>query len=290
MKFSIVVPSLNQARFLPDCIDSLLSQTDVDLEVIVGDGGSEDDSVQILKSYGNRISWTSGPDGGQAEAINQGFSKANGEILGYLNSDDVLLPGALSKVEEFYRNNPETELVYGEAYHIDEDGQRIAPYRTMSWSASHLGAQCPICQPAAFWKRSIWERVGGFESKLECSMDYEFWIRIFRSGGTGFHLAENLAASRDYEATKTRSRRQTVYQEIISFQKLHLGRAHAQWYYEYLCYLKWERRVPWRGLIPQRLNQVLALAKILSFLSGGPHPGCRSFFDQPPMTFEERTA
>ena len=288
MKFSIVVPSLNQAPFLGACLDSLLIQKEVDLEIIVRDGGSSDSSVEILRGYGNRIVWTSEPDGGQSAAINAGMRQVSGDLMGYLNSDDVLLPGALKKVQQSFEKKPDLDLVYGDAHHIDENGQVIGEYRTLPWGASQLGAQCIICQPAAFWTRTLWQRVGEFDCRLHCSFDYDYWIRMFRSGAKVAHVEKILAGSRDYESTKTRSQRGLIYREIIQLQRHHLGRAHAQWFYEYLCYLKWEHGGRLSGTIPSNLNTLLMLAKFLSKLTGRSRKESKDFFSIPPQRFDQR--
>lgn len=147
---SIVTPSFNQGRFLKRTIDSVLSQNYPHIEYIVIDGGSTDDSVNILSSYTDRFFWISEPDNGQTHAINKGIKRAKGEILAYLNSDDVLTPGAIQKVVDFFLNDPHCDMVYGQADYIDEQDNIIGTYRTDEYSFNRLAKDCMICQPSAF--------------------------------------------------------------------------------------------------------------------------------------------
>ena len=263
---SIVVPSLNQARFLGPCLDSLLSQKGVQLEVIVCDGGSTDGSVDILRRYGDQLVWSSEPDSGQTHAINRGIKRATNEVVGYLNSDDLLLPGALENVLPHLCSPSGPEMVYGEANFVDEVGDTIGKYRTAPWTPATLGSACVVCQPTAFWRRELHARLGEFNEELQCSMDYEFWTRLALAKTKVIQVPQTLAASRDYATTKTRSRRDQVYREIIAFQRRLLGRAHAQWWYEYLCYLKWETGLERRRVIPENLDKIERLARLLSRL------------------------
>ena len=289
MRCSVIVPSLNQARFIGECLASLIEQSGVDLEVIVFDGGSDDDTVSILKSFGNRISWTSETDGGQANAINKGVRASTGEIVGYLNSDDRLLPDTLQKVIKLFEAPEAPDIVHGNAEYINECSDFIGRYRTLPWTPANLGAQCSVCQPATFWRRSLINQIGEMNERLVCSMDYDFWIRATLAGAKVSESSEVLASSRDYASTKTRALRGTIYREIIGMQKRHFGRAHAQWFYEFLCYLKWEERVKYRAALPSRLNSLLSVARLLSRFSGFQKPECSSFFDHPPAKFEDRT-
>src|SRR5437016_13220935 len=127
---SIVTPAYNQRRFLRRTIDSVLNQDYPRIEYFVFDGGSTDQSVDILQSYGARFFWVSQRDHGQSDAINQGLQRARGDILAYLNSDDILLPGAISKVVEHFRGHPDWDLLYGNAHTIDEDDRVLGEYPT----------------------------------------------------------------------------------------------------------------------------------------------------------------
>ena len=215
MKFSVVVPSFRQARFIRQTIDSLLAQNRSDLEILVYDGGSDDGTVEILESYGDRIQYVSRPDEGQTDAINQGLREAKGEILAYLNSDDVYFPGALDRVADYFEKHPKALAVYGGAWHLHEDGSQMERYATEPWNYPRLLDVCYLCQPAVFWRREVMERFGTFDDRLNWAMDYDYWLRVGRS--IRFHYLEDtvLAGSRLHAETKTLSQRVKVHEEIL---------------------------------------------------------------------------
>ena len=150
---SIVTPSFNQGRFLRRTIDSVLNQTYPHIEYRVMDGGSTDDSVEILKSYGDRFPWVSQRDGGQTNAINTGLAQSRGEIQAYLNSDDILTPDAVARVVRHFVERPDCDMVYGLGQHIDQDDGFLDWYPTADYSLKRLIRECCVCQPAAFWRR-----------------------------------------------------------------------------------------------------------------------------------------
>lgn len=203
---SIVTPSFNQARYLRRCIDSVLKQDYPRIEYRVLDGGSTDGSLEILSSYGERVTWTSGPDGGQTAAINTGFRRARGEILAWLNSDDELLPGAVSAAVESLLAAPDAGMVHGRAWFIDVAGERIRPYPSYAFARRDLSRKCYVCQPTVFVRRSAVDAVGLLDESLDICMDYEWWLRIGRAMPIAF-CDRYLACSRQYGETKTSSRR-----------------------------------------------------------------------------------
>lgn len=212
---SIVMPTRNHARFIRAAIDSVLQQSYPHVELIVMDGASTDNTVEILQGYGDRIRWISEPDRGQTDAINKGMALVKGEVLAYLNSDDILLPDALQKAVAFFKVYPECDMVYGNADYIDIDGKVTGAYATAEYSFERLMQDCCVCQPAAFWRRRIAERVGPFNAELQTAMDYEYWLRIANSGGIIYHTSEKLAQSRLHQDAKTLAMRGTIYQEIF---------------------------------------------------------------------------
>src|SRR5574337_438603 len=158
---SIITPSFNQGRFIRDTIESVLSQGYPRLEYLVMDGGSTDETVEILRSYGDRLIWRSAPDGGQADAVNTGVRLAKGEIIGWLNSDDTYQPGAIKAAVDYLIAYPETAVVYGDAHYIDERGEVIGTYPTEDFDLDRLAQACLICQPTAFIRRSALEANSG---------------------------------------------------------------------------------------------------------------------------------
>lgn len=261
-RVSIVTPSYNQGRFIKETIDSVLRQSYGNVEYLVVDGGSTDETIPILKSYGPRLGWISEPDKGQTDAINKGFARSTGEIRAYLNSDDVLLPGAVEKVVEHFNRHPDADMVYGRAALIDERGESIGMYETADYSFDLLVHQCFICQSAAFWRTRIAEKVGPLDDRLDCAMDYDYWLRIDRAGGRIEHLPETLAAWRRYAETKTSSAREKVFEEIFKTSYRHVGCVSVTWFLGL-----WEHRLYERGLrLPERLLRRLDLRTYAAYL------------------------
>jgi glycosyltransferase involved in cell wall biosynthesis len=250
-RFSIVVPSFQQGGFLERTLQSILGQREVDVEVIVQDGGSTDQTVGILKRYGDRVRWESRTDGGQAAAINSGLQRATGEYIGYLNSDDVLYEGALQQVRAFFTAHPTAGVVYGLADFIDENDQAIAAYPVEPWSYVRLREICFICQPACFYRRSVWERCGPFDPALHYSMDYEYWLRV--GAVEPFHfLPQKLAGSRHHGSAKTFNRSREAHRETIAvLRRYHAGRIPPFWIIAYARHCG-EHRLREGGPLPLR--------------------------------------
>ncbi len=257
---SIITPSYNQGRFLKRTIDSVLTQSYPKIEYLVMDGGSTDESVAILCSYGDRFYWVSQRDGGQSQAINRGFARAQGEILSYLNSDDVLLPDAVWKVVRHFQGHPECDMVYGKAHHINEQDQITGMYPTAEYSFDRIMLDDCVCQPAAFWRARMAKKIGLFNEALHYAMDYDYWLRMDRAGGCLQHLPEFLASSRLYAETKTLSARLKVYREIFDVCQVHGGRVSLSYFYGLWHHRCWECTEGW----PYRLRRLPKFFKIMS--------------------------
>ena len=201
---TIVTPSLNQGRYLRAAIDSVVGQDYPRIEYFVVDGGSKDDSVNILASYGDRLKWVSEPDKGQANAINKGFRQARGSILGWLNSDDTYAPGAIAKVVETFESHPGVGLVYGNGAILNEAGDVVRGFDEIEpfslWRLVHFLDY--ILQPAAFFRRDALLQVGLLDEHLEFGLDWDLWIRLAALHEV-LHVEEELGFSRVYAATKT---------------------------------------------------------------------------------------
>lgn len=230
-RISIVTPSLDQAPFVAATVESVLLQDYPDLELLVQDGGSTDGSVEVLRGFGERVDLRVEPDRGQADAINRGFRRATGEVLGYLNSDDLLLPGALRAVGAAFAASPATVLVYGRAVYVGPDGERLTPVLTGPWEPERLPDHCFVAQPAAFWRRRVLEEVGGFDETLHHTMDYDYWLRIAARYGQGpvLHLDRELAAARLHPQAKSVGAWDRGLAEVLSLVKRRAGYVSLWW-------------------------------------------------------------
>ena len=229
---SVVTPSFNHGRFIRETIESVLSQSYPRIEYLVMDGGSTDDTVEILKSYGDRVTWISEPDRGQTDAINKGWRRARGAIVAYLNSDDTYLPGAVAKAVTALQAHPRAGAVYGEGYHVDEAGRVIERYPTEPFDLARLGQTCFICQPTVFLRRDVVEHLGYLDESRRYCMDYDLWIRLAQVSRF-VYLPEFLATTRMHPATVTSALRVPVHAEILDTVYRHFGRVSSQWVHGY---------------------------------------------------------
>ncbi|MBL8146036.1 MAG: glycosyltransferase, partial [Anaerolineae bacterium] len=201
---TIVTPTFNQADFLERTLQSVLSQDYHRLQYIVVDGASTDGTSAILARYSDRVRVISEPDRGQADAINKGFRLAQGEILGWLNSDDLLLPGAISAVVRFFTAFPNGQFAYGDALAIDRRN-RIYGLRAHVRQTDHADLVNNgdfIVQPAAFWRASLWRETGELNTDLRYTMDYDYWLRASLRTSLRY-IPVCLVAERLHDAAKT---------------------------------------------------------------------------------------
>jgi hypothetical protein len=199
---SIVTPSYNQAAFLEQTIQSVLQQDGVQLEYCVVDGASTDESPAIIRRYAHRLAWwVSEPDRGQAEAINKGFRRATGEVIAWLNSDDIYLPGAIQRAVAVLEANPALGMVYGDALSIDETGRPVNKLAFRNWSLVDLLSFRIICQPAVFMRRAVLEQAGYLDLDYHFMLDHHLWIRMARLAPIQ-HIPHVLAAARQHAGAK----------------------------------------------------------------------------------------
>jgi len=263
MKLSVVVPSYNQGRFLEATLESILTQ-DRETEVLVHDGGSADESLAILRRYGNRIDFVSRKDEGQADAINQGLQRASGDILAYLNSDDIYYPQAVGRVLDYFKTHADCVALYGTAWHLNEDGSVMEQYPTEPWSYPRLFEVCYLCQPAVFWRREVIERFGLFDPTLQYALDYDYWLRVGRD--VEFHYLEGppLAGSRLHAETKTLKRRMEVHHEIFEVLMRHIAEPPYQWVKNFASVLvEWERQKMGMVKMDPRMERGLFVQSVL---------------------------
>lgn len=201
---TVVTPSYNQGRFIEETILSVLNQEYPNIEYLVIDGGSKDDTIDILRRYEGRLTWISEPDMGQSHAINKGFKMAKGDILCWLNSDDIFEPGAIGLIAEYMHRNPQVEMVYGEGNFIDEHGSQLIkfPYTRPFdlWALTHQLDF--ILQPTTFFRAAMMRRIGYVDESLHWCMDWDLFIRIGRQCRVDY-LPHYLAKARVYGETKT---------------------------------------------------------------------------------------
>lgn len=215
------MPSLNQAVFIREAINSVLSQKHKSLELIVMDGGSSDGTVELLRQYDDRVRWTSEPDDGQVNALNAGLRIASGELFGFLNSDDLLLPGALAAVDEFFREDAQRQWICGNSL-LFGDGHRTeyvianvprAARQLLTWRY-----RAP--QPGMFWRRSALP-AEGFDERWQFDFDHEMYLRLVTRGLRCWHMDLPIAAYRLHQDSKTVAQAHAMDAEFDSIAQLY---------------------------------------------------------------------
>jgi len=218
-KISIVTPSYNQGCFLERTLLSVVNQGYPNLEYIIVDGGSNDESVEIIRKYDRYVAyWVSEKDDGQADAIRKGFHESTGDILAYINSDDVYLPGTLLQVGDMFRNGPNTNVVYGNKYLTDERDEiigerRLTPYIPVVSKLGFLYGGFGIYQPASFWTRELYYNVGEIDPAFQHCMDNDLFVRFALAGAKFRFIREYLVASRVHRISKTSTLRDIARKE-----------------------------------------------------------------------------
>lgn len=237
---SIITPSLNQGNFIEQSIFSVLSQDYNWVEYIVMDGGSTDKTVDILSRtqspYPKVFRWSSHPDGGQAMAVNQGLRAAKGTIIGWLNSDDVFCPHAVSRVVKYFAVHPDHLMVYGEALWIDASGRSLGRYPTRPPKDAYaLREGCFLCQPAVFFRSDLVHFIGFLDQNLVTAMDFDYWIRTFQAFPDRVgHMQDCLALSRLHDTCKTVAQRKRVYFESMAVVSRHFSIVPITWIFSYV--------------------------------------------------------
>ena len=208
-RISVVVPSYNQAQYLELTLRSILDQDYPNLELIVIDGGSKDESPEIIRKYQQHMKfWCSEPDGGQSKGIVKGFSHATGEILCFLNSDDLFEPGALREVGDYFLRHPNVDAVYGDALWIDGLGKTIQPKKEMPFNRFiWLYTYNYVPSMSMFWRRSIYDRAGGINPEFQLAFDADLWIRFSDANGKIRHVARQWSRMRFYPEQRNRQLR-----------------------------------------------------------------------------------
>lgn len=256
--FSIVTPSFNQGPYIRETIESVMDQTgDFFIDCIVFDGGSNDETISILKDFENTFNswpvakevsslifrrspekktnlgisfrWASESDDGQTHAINKGISISVGQIVAYINSDDIYFPGVFKTVAHAYSDSPTVAGYHGEGIHFSKDNRFIDLYPTEEFNSERLNIYCPICQPTVFITRSAICKVGLFNERLRFCMDYEYWLRLEKLGLRLKYIPQIFAGTRLYQEAKTMKFSVMVHREIADVQRRVLGSVSDHW-------------------------------------------------------------
>lgn len=222
INLSIITTSFNKARFIEETIQSVLSQKgDFSLEYIIVDGGSTDGTLDILRRYNGQISWISEPDDGQYDAANKGFRMARGEIIGWIDADDLYTPEALQRVTDFFRAHPGINWAYSKCRIVDENGQEIKKWITTyknlllrCYSYRVLLCENYISQPTVFFRCKVLDEVGYLNTRFKLAADYEYWLRLGQKYPAGV-INDYLACFRSYASSTSNPKYKEQFSEEL---------------------------------------------------------------------------
>ncbi len=224
-RITVVTPSYQQGKFLDDALRSVLEQGYPDLEYLVVDGGSTDESVDVIRRRADRLAWwTSERDGGQGDAINKGLARATGDVVGWLNSDDMLLPGALLKIGAAFAD-PKVQAVCGWRELVAEDGTPVASLAFPQPTPEVMRRRAILPQETVYWRRSLGERLGPLDASLRFSMDFEYWLRMLEHGVLPRLIPEFLGVFRWHKDQKSQTLLDVAREENGRLQARALGRS-----------------------------------------------------------------
>lgn len=259
-RITVITPSYNQGHFIEETICSVVSQNYSNLEYFIIDGGSSDETVEIIKKYESRITyWVSEPDRGQTHAINKGLARATGDIIAYINSDDYYLPGTFHEVARYFQEYPETDLLHGRCQYVDETGKKIGEQfgdiQTFEevldlWSIWWKNRQ--FVQPEVFWSRRIFDRIGFFNESLYYVMDYEYWLRIIQVGGIINQLDQEISCFR-FTSNQKSNYSEKVADELLEVVKPFLWDKNSE--LGYLSRLKLKSKWLYHALFLKTIEQ-----------------------------------
>lgn len=267
-KISIVTPSYNQGEYLESTIQSVLRQDYPNLEYIIMDGGSTDASLEIIERYADRLAhWESGRDKGQADAIYKGFMRSRGEILGWVNSDDMLLPGALKKVARYFKDHPGVECAVGGCVAIGPGGEPLKDKLGLiscvmssptTFETLLLWGCGGFYQPASFWRRDAFFEVGGFDRSMYCCFDHDMYLRLSRRRAFG-EIKEFLACFREHPTSKSQTVKKVcaAEKELLGFR---YGRNRRTFLRRFLGYYRYK----WAFRFQRRLTQLRVRTGLLT--------------------------
>lgn len=221
LSISVITPSFNQGSFLEETIQSVAAQNYPLLEHLVIDGGSSDQSVQILQKYNVQLTyWVSEPDRGQSHAINKGLQRATGQIVMWLNSDDVLLPGALARISEIFSAQPGVDFIHGKSVLFGDVSKELTLGEGLSEMESRYLATIPFPQPSSFFRKSLSDMLGPLNEELDYGMDYEYLVRAVLTGTKPFAVNEFFSKYRLHANSKTKDKIQFSIEWSGVFSKM----------------------------------------------------------------------
>ena len=225
---SIVTPSFQQVNFLESTMQSVLNQDYRKIEYIVVDGGSQDGSVDIIRTYASQLTWwVSEKDQGQGDAINKGFEHATGEIWAWLNSDDLYYPGAITNAVDFLKANPGVGMVYGDADLINGKGEEIGKFSARQTDyRSMLNGSVHIPQQATFVRANLWKQVGGLDPSFFFAMDFDLWVRLAKITSIKY-IPQRWAAFRLHTEGKSVRFDDRCYPEMLRVRERELGKGYS---------------------------------------------------------------
>jgi len=231
---TIVTPSLNQGRFIRATIESVLSQDYNPLEYIIMDGGSTDETSGIVQEYSSRLTWVSEKDRGQSHAINKGFRMGRGEIVAWLNSDDLILPGAVARAAQALESEPNIGAVYGEGYQIDHEGKNKGRFPFTEpfnlWKLVYLWDY--VLQQTVYFRKSVIDEVGYLDENLHWGMDWDLLVRIGKRYGLRY-VPQYLGSLREYGEAKSFSGGAARFRELVQILRRHGKRRYPPGYFVY---------------------------------------------------------
>jgi glycosyltransferase involved in cell wall biosynthesis len=289
---SVITPSFNQGEYLEETIQSVLQQDYPRIEYLLIDGGSTDSTLQIIRKYQHQLAyWVSEPDRGQAHALNKGLNRSQGDILGWLNSDDVLVPGAIRRAVDELQANPEVDVVYGRLERIDAQSRPVPtprlPKDRIDFNVDNMLEECTVNQAGAFWRRKIMQKVGDLNESLRYGMDYEYWIRMAIAGGRFKRLSETAARFRLSKESKTVGQGLPMAEEGMQIIRRYASQAGLEAQLGLPAgHLKRQAR---RGLAVASLYGLNACLKLKDW-GGAAHYGLQAVRSDPAIFFERRWA
>ncbi len=227
VRISVIVPSYNSGRYLRAALASALDQHPRPYEVLVQDGGSTDDALAILRSFGERVTWVSQPDDGQSDALNRALARATGDVVIWLNADDRLVPGALAAATAAFERDPDLAFAYGDFDMIDGSDAVMRRYRSSQYSWDRVYARgCYIFSGSLFVRREILMEIGAFDASLRACMDLDLLLRM-HAAGRSQHLGNTIGQFRMHDASKSSTIALVFLREAFRVRRRHAG--HSPW-------------------------------------------------------------